>query len=117
MPIAGWIAARTMRLLDRDGGGRPPDAGDGLPPSIASRAELAPAFRRSRRESGRPMVAAHWSTRLPISTSGSPTPHRLPAESPRDYGPRATRAEPALVAAGLGLYGPSRGAHADYRGS
>src|SRR5262245_4560382 len=103
MPIAGWIAARTMRLLDRDGGGLPPHAGDGSPPSIASRAELAPAFRRSRREGGRPMVAAHGSTRLPISTSGFRTPHRLPAESPRDYGPRATHAKPSPVAAALGL--------------
>src|SRR6516165_4036642 len=81
MPIAGWIAARTMRLLLRDRGGLLPHAGDGLPPSIASRAELAPAFRRSRRESGRPTVAAHWSTTLSISTSDSKAPHRLSAES------------------------------------
>src|SRR3954468_5245448 len=103
MPIAGWIAARTMGLLLRDGGGLPPPAGGGLPPSIASRAELAPAFRRSRRESGRPRVAAHWSTRLSIFTSDSPAPHRLSAESPRESGSRARHAEPALVAAGLGL--------------
>src|SRR6516165_5201074 len=79
MPIAGWIAARTMGLLLRDLGGLLPHAGDGFPPSIASRAELAPDFRRSRRESGRPTVAAHWSARLPISTSDSKAPHRLSA--------------------------------------
>src|SRR5262245_50758592 len=89
MPIAGWIAARTMGLFLRDGGGLPPHAGDGLSPSIASRAELAPAFRRSRRESGRPMAAAHWSTWLSISTSDFPTPYWLSAESPHEYGSRA----------------------------
>ena len=61
----------------------PAHAGGGSPPSIASSAELAPAFSRSRRESGRLRVAAHRSTTSLISTSDSagttPTLGGIPA--------------------------------------
>src|SRR5215470_286519 len=71
MPMAGWIAARSMRR-GLGGGFELPSADRGLPASVASRAELAPALRRSRRESGRLRIADQRSTVSLISRLRAP---------------------------------------------
>src|SRR5215510_5064675 len=86
MPIAGWIAARTICLLARADAELAPDAGGGFPPSIARRAELAPAFRRSRRESERLTTAVHRSTASRNCLPPTVRFHIDARGNPRDFG-------------------------------